>query len=409
MSRAVVRVDAAMGRLRRRLVVLAVAVVAVVLAVTGFVLVLQHRSRLVDGVDDSLRTRAAELVAEFSTGRDGEIGVTDLEDQAAQVTTLDGTVVASSVNLTGEAPIGPIPEDGEIVRTTATLPVEDDDYRVLSVRGDSADVVVHVAENIDDIADSTRTLAISLAMAFPLVVAALGVLTWALVGRTLRPVRSAALRQEQFVADASHELRSPLARVRNRLEVDLAHPEGVDPVETTRAVLAETRALEALVADLLDLANGQQAQPDELVDLDEIVLSEVEALRTGASVAIDVSDVSGAAVRGRRSHLTRVVRNLLDNALRHARTVVRVVLREAGDTVLLQITDDGPGIPPDKRSVVFERFATLDGARTPGHGAGLGLAIAREIVEAHGGSIVVAESSEGGASVRVDLPVASVG
>ncbi len=405
MSGTVGRVDRGLRSVRLRLTATAVIVVAIVLAVTGVVLVAQQRSRLVRGVDDTLRIRADDVVAGFEDARDAPIAVADVEDQAAQVVDADGVVLASTANLSGEPPIAAAPDGAEAFRTIDDLPIEDDEYRVLSRRVGTDGLVVHVAENVDDVTDSTRVLVQSLLVAFPLVLAALGALTWWLVGRTLRPVRAAALRQERFVSDASHELRSPLARMRARLEVDLTHPEGVDLRETAGEVLGEAVAMERLVDDLLHVAR-QDAGVDrrrEVVDLDDLVLEEAAALRSRSSLTVDVSQVSGATVDGHRPGLVRLVRNLVDNAGHHAVSTVRLSLVETGELIRFVVDDDGPGIAPADREAVFDRFARVDLARAGG-GTGLGLAIARDVVAAHSGTITIGDAELGGARLEVVLP-----
>jgi signal transduction histidine kinase len=145
------------------------------------------------------------------------------------------------------------------------------------------------------------------------------------------------------------------------------------------------------------------------VDLDDVVLSEVEHLRPRAAAALDTSGVSAGRVLGDADALGRAVRNLLENADRHAAGVVHVELGRNGRDVQLVVADDGPGIPPADRERVFDRFARLDAARSRGAGGtGLGLAITKQIVEAHGGTIGVIDGN-GGARVAVRLPAAGVG
>jgi signal transduction histidine kinase len=224
----------------------------------------------------------------------------------------------------------------------------------------------------------------------------------------------ATRRQPRFVADASHELRSPLTRMRTELETAGAVAgDGVDGA-TANSVLDEIDDLTALVDDLLVLAGSDAGgHPPERrpVDLDDLVFEEVEAVRTtAAGIAIDVGGVSAAEVLGSPGELRRVVRIVLDNAVRHATSGVVVTLAE--DTVgpgvawaRLMITDDGPGIPAEQAAVVFERFARLDDARTrQAGGTGLGLAIARDIVERHGGSLRLDATHGPGARFEVRLP-----
>jgi signal transduction histidine kinase len=336
-----------------------------------------------------------------------------------------------------------------------SLTDDDEAFRVLTrpVDGPLGDGVVHVASPLDDIDEATGLLSGSLAVAVPAVTLALAALVWWLVGRTLRPVEGmrreaagiggndlarrvpvpdgddevarlartlnamldriedAARRQQRFVADASHELRSPLARIRTELEVDLAHPAGADPAATTRSVLSETIGMQALVDDLLVLARqdagAAPTRPAVPVDLDELVAEQVRRLRAEGPVRVDAARVSAAQVTGDAGGLRRALGNVVDNAAHHARSLVTITLAEQGASAVLSVADDGPGIPAERRDEVFERFARLDGARSASTGGtGLGLAIARAIVVDHGGTIAVDPDHRPGARLVITLPLA---
>lgn len=216
--------------------------------------------------------------------------------------------------------------------------------------------------------------------------------------------------QRRFVADASHELRSPLAGIRSTLEVNLAHPEGVDWEESGVSMQREATRMQRLIEDLLELAHsdaGETALRHEAVDLDDVVLDTVSAQQaTHPSITFDLSAVSAAQVHGDREALARVIRNLTENAARHARSTVWVGTREHGGYGEFLIADDGPGIPEHQKDEVFERFARLDEARSrDAGGSGLGLAIARDIVVRHNGDIALSRSNAGGAEFVVRLPI----
>ncbi len=211
--------------------------------------------------------------------------------------------------------------------------------------------------------------------------------------------------QRRFVADASHELRSPLATIGAGLEL----LQNSDP-GTVVALRGETQRLGRLVDDLLLLARaderGLQPRRDE-VDLDEIV----EAERARPCEDGVRTEVRAAHVRvvGDRGQLMRVLRNLVDNAHRHARSRVVVTLGREGDHAVLDVVDDGPGVPADDRVRIFERFVRLDDARARADGgSGLGLAIVAEVVAAHGGLVRVEDAPGGGAMFRVRLPAAEL-
>jgi signal transduction histidine kinase len=217
-------------------------------------------------------------------------------------------------------------------------------------------------------------------------------------------------RQRRFVADASHELRSPLTGMRTELEVNLAHPERVDWSAVAQEILDDTIQLQRLVDDLLVLA-AADAAPDgasrrEPVDLDEIVLAEARRVRPRTGATIDTGAVSGAQVDGDAEQLGRVVRNLLDNAVRHAESRVIVTLGESEGDAVLTVADDGPGVPAAERERIFERFARHDSGRSrSAGGTGLGLAISREIVTAHAGTIELDPDNASQFTVR--LPVSA--
>jgi signal transduction histidine kinase len=212
-------------------------------------------------------------------------------------------------------------------------------------------------------------------------------------------VGSSAVAQRVFTADASHELRSPLAVLRS--EHEQAAATGDDLAERS---LPEIERLERVVDDLLDLTRSDErrARPALPVDLDDIVLAESTRHRR---VAVDVTAVGAGQVLGDRERLRRVVQHLLDNAARHAHAHVKVALMSVNGEVQLTVDDDGPGIPADQRQRVFERFVRLDHARQRDRGgAGLGLSVVAEIVADHGGRVAAVDSALGGVRFEVSLP-----
>jgi signal transduction histidine kinase len=226
-----------------------------------------------------------------------------------------------------------------------------------------------------------------------------------MLGRLQRAVEE----QRRFIADASHELRSPLARMRAELEVDAVHPGSADPAATAASVLDETVALQRLVDDLLLLARGDAGALEAAgwgpVDLDEVVDRVAGDLRAAGERRVDARGVRPAQVTGSPDQLRRVVANLLDNAVRHARDRIVVTLAELpGGRVELVVSDDGPGVPPADQERVFQRFTRLDDARSARDGgAGLGLAIARDIAERHGGTLTL-DPGRPGARFVLTLP-----
>lgn len=297
-----------------------------------------------------------------------------------------------------------------------------------------------------------RQDALSLVVGVPLLSVLGGWAVWILVGRTLRPVEelrraveeigAADLRrrlpvppgqdvvsrlaetmnamlariehaqasQRRFVADASHELRSPVAAFGAGLEILGKRPEELPAV--LPLLVTETEHLASLTDGLLVLARadaGMLRRRRVDVDMDDIVGSEVVRLRTSSPLRVQ-AHVEAARVVGEPEELHRVVRNLVDNAARAARSRLGLSVVREGDEAVVRVDDDGPGIPAEERDRVFERFVRLDADRGRDHGgAGLGLPIVHSIVQAHGGTVTVGESPWGGARFEVRLPGAEGG
>lgn len=306
--------------------------------------------------------------------------------------------------------------------------------------------IVAVGRPLLEAERSLESMTRVLAAGVPVLVLLTTLAAWVLVGRTLRPVHAMSSgaariadatsgerlqvpatndevstlattlngmldriaagtrRQREFVSDASHELRSPIAALKTLLEVEIAHPAQSEPKALHDALLSETLRLETLSADLLALARLDEAtapRHDE-VDLDDVVLEESARPRARP---VDTRGVAAAKIRGDRSALMHLVRNLLDNAARYARSRVGVSTRTENGAVVLFVDDDGAGIVEADRARVFERFtrSQADRSRHTG-GAGLGLAVVRRIAEQHGGTVRAATSPEGGARIELSLP-----
>ncbi|MCE7080940.1 cell wall metabolism sensor histidine kinase WalK [Streptomyces sp. ST2-7A] len=222
---------------------------------------------------------------------------------------------------------------------------------------------------------------------------------------TLAALEASVERQRRFVADASHELRSPIASLRTQLEVGEAHPELLD----VSGAVQDTVRLQALAADLLLLARldaGEGPAPGGTAELASLAGEELAQREGRGRVPVTVARLETVTVTGSDGQLGRVIGNLLDNADRHAAERVRLsVGRDGTGHALVEVADDGSGVPEDQRERVFERFVRLDEARARDDGgAGLGLAIARNVAERHGGTLTVHEAPEGGALFRLRLP-----
>lgn len=443
------------GSIRFRITALAAVLAGIVLACAAVALVALQREQLTANLDSSLEQRADNFETTLGLEDDSTtLSSSNDEDRAVQLVDSSGQVLLATPNLTDQPPLRARldPSSTQVIDNQTVPQLEDDAYRVLTRRIDTAwgPAELHVAQNIDDLNDTFRGLTIALLIAVPAVVTILAALTWWLVGRTLRPVEliraevadisgadldrrvpvsdqgdeiarlattmnemldrldNASRRQRQFVADASHELRTPLTRIRTEVEVDLNQPDRADPAATNATVLEESIGLQLLLDDLLFLARTDErqfAQRTRPVDLDDVVFKEVVNFRGTSPIDIDTTNVEAVHLTGDPEQLGRVVRNLLSNAVRHAETNVSISVQANGASTQLVVVDDGPGVPPDARSRIFQRFGRADDARTRSDGgAGLGLAIARDIVTRHGGSIRYDDAWVDGARFIVTLP-----
>jgi signal transduction histidine kinase len=211
-------------------------------------------------------------------------------------------------------------------------------------------------------------------------------------------LEDAASRERDFVGNASHELRSPLAAFRTQLEVAAAHPDGVDWPSLAANLLADSNRMEGLVQDLLFLAreDGEDTRHQTPVDFDDVVLEEVSRIRSTCAADVHAEGISAAPVLGHREDLSRLVRNLLENACAYASSRVDVDLTATDGRVELVVADDGPGIEAKDRPRIFDRFYRADPVRDRhASGTGLGLAIAASVAEAHGGRIDVHDGAPG--------------
>jgi signal transduction histidine kinase len=339
---------------------------------------------------------------------------------------------------------GPEPEPG---------PLETENMMVvgLGVRAFDRPITIYSAQPTDQMHSAVDLVTWLVAGGVPLLVLVAGGFTYLFAGRALRPVEdmrsrvagmgdkdlsqrvdepvardevgrlartmnqmlgrieSSQATQRRFVADASHELRSPLATVSTGLELlGAGMPEASADRATVDVLRGEASRLTGLVENLLFLARADErgiAPRREEVDLDEIADAERERPSAETAVAVRVTS-EPVRVVGDRGQLVRVLRNLVDNAKRHAASTVAVSVRAEGDLAVIEVDDDGNGVPEADRARVFERFVRLDEARSRGDGgSGLGLAIVAELVAAHGGTVEATSSPAlGGARFRVTVP-----
>ncbi|WP_242888082.1 sensor histidine kinase [Actinomadura litoris] len=213
---------------------------------------------------------------------------------------------------------------------------------------------------------------------------------------TLDRLDAALERQRSFTSDASHDLRSPIAAARAQLEEALMYPDEVDWPRTGRTVLQSLDRLQAIVTDLLELARLDAGKWAEAEPVDLGALVTIELARTERSKRVVTHLQEGVTVNGDRLRLVRLLTNLLDNAERHAEERVDISVRREDGVAVLEVLDDGVGIAPADREIVFQRFARLrDGRAKDANGTGLGLPIAHEIARSHGGDLTIEDSARG--------------
>lgn len=439
--------------LRVRTTVVSVVVVGVALLVGGVSLVVLLRGSLTDQVRTAAQLRAADVAGVLESGTSPEdLAVDDDDDLLIQVVDASGLVVSSSGNVEGEPALADLRsgQSSEI----GSAPISDEQQSFLLVAHEvdapTGPFTVLVGRSTEIVKESTALVITVLVAGLPLLLLLVGVISWRVVGRTLAPVdsirrevdaisaselhrrvpasatedeiarlagtmnrmldrlESSHDRQRRFVSDASHELRSPVATIRQHAEVALAHPTSTTTEELAEVVLAEDLRVQRLVEDLLLLARADERTLPvnrRPVDLDDLVFEEADRLRHVGSLRVDVAGVSAGRISGDPGQLRRVVRNLADNAVRHAESLIRLSLVDDGADVVFMIEDDGHGIEPGNDERIFERFVRSDEARArDGGGSGLGLAIVSEIVAAHGGSVRASDSDLGGARFAVSIP-----
>ncbi len=445
--------------LRIRIVAFATLAVILVLAAGGWLLTAALRQTLVDDLASAAALRSRDLATLAAQGRlPRPIPIGDSDEALVQVVA-GGQVVAASDNVTDEPAleVDPPPPGTTTVADVASLPITDDGdeggflVAATSVSEPDGVITVYVATSLEDV-DETLAEATRLGLqALPALVVVLAGGIWLLVGRTLAPVdairaeaeaitgsdlhrrvpepdrgdeigrlartlnrmlgrlEESAARQRRFVADAAHELRTPVASVRTTLETARSSPRRIDWDEVSGDVLADTIRMQQLTEQLLLLARvdaGRLAERLQAADLDDIVTHALARSEPDPDVEIRVLRIEPLQIVGEPILLEQVARNLIDNATAHARSRVEIALRQEDGAAVLTVDDDGPGIPGDQRLAVFQRFTRLDHARTRQRtgGAGLGLAIVTDIVAAHGGTVLATDSPLGGARFTVRLP-----
>jgi signal transduction histidine kinase len=442
-------------RLRTRVTAVAglALTVGVVLGLVLLFLLQRHSAR--SNIDAQLRTYAVQIEEAGAIGTwPRPLPASPLDATAqAQVLAPDGAVLSATRALLGSPAVYQLAPGSDVpVRQSAANGVLSGEVTVVATRAavSGQPVTIVTMTTTDPLSQINETFARLLLIGVPGILVLASVTVWLVVGRALRPVErirhavteitaadlsqrvpepgigdevgnlahtmndmlarldDSAYRQRRFVADASHELRSPLAAIRTTLEVGLAHPEAAPWPDIAGRAVRQTERLESLIQQLLLLARADDRQLTarrERVDLAALV-REVATATAASGASVDVTAPPAAVtVTGDAEHLSRLFRNIIDNAVRYARHQVHVTIAGQDAAVQVEVSDDGPGIPAAERERVFDRFVRLDPSRERASGsAGLGLAIAREIATVHGGRITITESPSGGARVTTILP-----
>jgi len=455
------RPDAGPRRRRRRSLRARVTVVAslaitaaVVLGVLSMYLLQMQSVRAT--IDKQLLTYATQIKQSAGGGTWASTlpGSTLDAEAEAQVLAADGTVLAATRTLAGVPAIYQLAAGSDTpVRLKAADGIVPTQIRVTALRttvgGRSVTIITGTSTDLLRQVDTEFLRHLLLGLPVILLLAAGAV--WLVVGRALRPVEKirraagyitsadlshrvpepgtrdeighlaetmnamlqrledSAHRQRRFVADASHELRSPLAGIRTTLEVGLAHPDRAPwPVIAQRAAEQSIR-LEQLLQELMILAKAdEQALTGRLEETDvRPLLTDLVRDLPATATSIQVTLPPHLQTVGNPRNLTRLFGNVLDNAVRHAATTVKIAGWATGPHIIIEISDDGPGIPDCERERIFDRFVRLDSSRVRTTGSsGLGLALAREIASAHHGDIQAADHPDGGARLIIRLPIA---
>ncbi len=440
--------------LRTRATALAALLFAVVLVGGSLTLLRTLEAQLTANRDDLSRSRVRDLADQAAAGRLPDLLRNVDDDSVAQVFDRDGRVVSASPNIQGQPPIvapATVAEgDARTIRAPDDAELETYRVWVLGGAGPEGDLTIVEGSSLESVREATATLRRTLVVGTPLALVVLCLVVWLVLGRALarldriraevdaighdeldrrlpRDGRSdevgrlvttmnrmldrvddSVQRQRRFVADVSHDLQGPLTAQRVSLELALSSEDVVDREQLRDDVLGATAQMERLVGDLLVLiAADEHAEARAVpVDADEIVLEEALRPVGAADITIDTSRVSAGPVRADPGELRRIVRNLLDNAVRHADSQVELSVHVSHGRVHVEVADDGPGVPETERALIFDRFHRGDPARTRGTaGTGLGLAIARSLAHRAGGTLELVDDGGPGARFRLSLPV----
>jgi signal transduction histidine kinase len=455
--------------LRARVTLIAALGLLVALIAGDLLLLDTLRVSLTRSVDDTARSGATEVAALINADRLPDPVPVAAGTVTIQVLGPSGRIVNVSADADRLVPMVPPTQAAALANGNSAILVHGAPFdmpsllRIAVVRADGGELVI-AAIPYSSAADSLQVVGHALVFGTPVLFIVFVGATWLAVGSTLRPidrirrgaarvtgtgvpadlpvpeardeVRSLALtlndmlsrltsaqqRQRSLVSDTAHELRSPIASIRTQLEVALDHPGGQDWASTARDVLADTLRLSRLTEDLLLLArldeqadHGDMGRHGEPVNVGALACAVVAryADSTVPVTAVPAEADETALVTGNPDRLDRMLVNLIDNAIRYAKSSVTVSVSQSGSWVEVAVTDDGPGVAEPDRERAFDRFARLDGARTrcddDADGAGLGLAIVRATAQSHAGTAHLESAPDGVCGLRavVRLPAAA--
>jgi signal transduction histidine kinase len=454
-------------RAQTTLIAVAVVGVSAVLVMVG--LILTARASLKNEIRFTAEARAQDiaLIAKRGPLPDPLPGLG--EDLLVQVLDRSGTVVASSGSIKGQPALVSVRLDPGASRTFGVASLDESRADAASGEGgadpgepfliasvgvlasDGTSATVLVAASLNPVQQLVDVLTPRLLIGLPILMMVVGLTVWILTGWALRPVEAirsqaeaisassleyrvpvprardeigmlaatmnrmldrleaSASAQRRFISDASHELKSPVASIHMMLDVA-----GQNPSEDISALLedlaAEDARLEQLLADMLTLARFDENPPPPNptdVDLDDVAFREARSAARSPGLKFDVTGIHPVRLSAEKSSIESLVRNLVENAARHARSTVWIAVQTEGSEAVLTVSDDGPGIAPEDRDRVFERFVRLDQSRTrEDGGTGLGLAVCRALARSMHGEVRVVEPLRAGATFEVRLPLA---
>jgi signal transduction histidine kinase len=406
---------------RWRLTLAFACVMAVLLVASGVFVRQQVGANLDTALNASLRSHAADIATLAQQADTGladatNTGVAGQRAQLAQIIDARGRVIDATPGLPPRPLLGTAAlarAQHATVLLQRTVVAGDQPVRLLAVpiRAQGKQLVAVVGQSLEQRQQAIGDLKHVLLIGGPVTLLLASLAGYALIGSALRPVEIMRRRERTFIADASHELRSPLAMLQTELELMARdQPSGDDLRAATDSAIEETTRLARLADDLLLLTRADshrlelRARPVALADL--VRAATGRALRRKpAGVEIAIRGAAGAPlVRADPDRIGQALDNMLGNALRYAAGAIEVNARVAGSTVEIHVMDDGPGFPADFLPRAWERFARADSARTDG-GAGLGLPIICTIAELHGGEAGAVNRPGGGADVWISLPL----